>query len=160
MHEMGHKLGLDDSYAAKDRDNLMYGYLTVGERRIPSKGQAANATPNQSVAAHFLSLVPSVESGRQEAEGRRQEPGVQPQSGAMFIAPASHNDSQLRRSEIESTNIALLRSAGSELGALLYKHSVPTGLQLHHATKAAIRGQRSEVRRSNHAHNAKLEIRN
>src|SRR5207244_1061116 len=60
MHEMGHKLGLDDSYAEKDRDNLMYGYLTVGERRIPSKGQAASATPNQSVAAHFLSLVPSV----------------------------------------------------------------------------------------------------
>src|SRR5207253_3828015 len=28
MHEMGHKLGLDDSYAETDRDNLMYGYLT------------------------------------------------------------------------------------------------------------------------------------
>src|SRR5207247_1429283 len=62
MHEMGHKLGLDDLYAEQDRDNLMYGYLTVGERRIPSKGQAASATPNQSVAAHFLSLVPSVET--------------------------------------------------------------------------------------------------
>src|SRR5438132_14335905 len=62
MHEMGHKLGLDDSYAAKDRDNLMYGYPTVGERRIPSKGQAATATPNQSVEAHFLSLVPSDET--------------------------------------------------------------------------------------------------
>jgi len=62
MHEMGHKLGLEDSYSANDRDNLMYDYLTVGERRIPSKGQAASATPNHSVAAHFLSLVPSVET--------------------------------------------------------------------------------------------------
>src|SRR5438270_9989841 len=40
----------------------MHGYLTVGERRIPSKGQAASATPNHSVAAHFLSLLPSVET--------------------------------------------------------------------------------------------------
>src|SRR5207302_7669975 len=62
MHEMGHKLGLDDSYAEQDRDNLMYGYLTVGERRIPSKGQAASASPNQFVAAHFLSLVQSVDT--------------------------------------------------------------------------------------------------
>jgi len=59
-HEMGHKLGLDDSYAEKDRDNLMYGYLTVGERRIPSKGQAASATPSQYAAAHFLSLPPDL----------------------------------------------------------------------------------------------------
>ena len=62
MHEMGHKLGLDDSYLEKDRDNLMYGYLTVGERRIPSRGQAANANANQFQGAHFLSLLPSVET--------------------------------------------------------------------------------------------------
>jgi len=42
-HELGHKLGLDDSYSSKDRDNLMYGYLTVGERRLPASGQALNS---------------------------------------------------------------------------------------------------------------------
>src|SRR5439155_24391647 len=62
MHEMGHKLGLDDSYAETDRDNLMYGYLTVGERRIPSRGQAITATPGQFASAHFLSLMPSEET--------------------------------------------------------------------------------------------------
>jgi CSLREA domain-containing protein len=62
MHEMGHKLGLDDSYAKKDRDNLMYGYLTVGERRIPSRGQAATATPSQYASTHFLSLMPGDET--------------------------------------------------------------------------------------------------
>jgi hypothetical protein len=35
MHEMGHHLGLPDSYAAHSRDTLMYGYLTQGERRMP-----------------------------------------------------------------------------------------------------------------------------
>src|ERR1051326_2395832 len=58
-HEMGHKLGLDDSYAPKDRDDLMYGYLTVGERRWPLKGQAATPKSNTSATSHFLALEPS-----------------------------------------------------------------------------------------------------
>ena len=71
-HEMGHKLGLGDLYTEKDRDSLMYGYLTVGERRLPAKGQAANAIPSQSAKAHFLGLMSSDESRRQEAGGSRQ----------------------------------------------------------------------------------------
>jgi uncharacterized repeat protein (TIGR01451 family) len=55
-HEMGHKLGLGDSYAAKDRDSLMYGYLTVGERRLPAPGQAKVARPGALKGSHFLSL--------------------------------------------------------------------------------------------------------
>ena len=37
MHEMGHALGLSDSYLEQDRDSLMYGYLTKGERRFRPK---------------------------------------------------------------------------------------------------------------------------
>lgn len=56
MHEMGHALGLDDTYAEQDRDNLMYGFLTKGERRLPVKGQATGATPGSlNNSAHFLS---------------------------------------------------------------------------------------------------------
>ncbi|HVQ38436.1 MAG TPA: LamG-like jellyroll fold domain-containing protein, partial [Pyrinomonadaceae bacterium] len=55
-HEIGHKLGLTDSYAEKDRDNLMYGYLTVGERRLPAKSQASSAEPGTLNGSHFLSL--------------------------------------------------------------------------------------------------------
>jgi CSLREA domain-containing protein len=58
MHEMGHKLGLGDSYSQKDRENLMYGYLTVGERRLPSNGQAPVAA-GASSQSHFLALEPS-----------------------------------------------------------------------------------------------------
>jgi hypothetical protein len=49
MHEMGHALGLEDTYAEQDRDSVMYGFLTKGERRVPSRGQGsfANQTPSQ-----------------------------------------------------------------------------------------------------------------
>jgi hypothetical protein len=56
MHEMGHAIGLSDSYAEKDRDSLMYGFLTKGERRLPSKGQAIGAVPGSVAGTHFLGL--------------------------------------------------------------------------------------------------------
>ncbi len=45
MHELGHVLGVDDHYDPANRDSLMYGYATVGERRLPVAGQADGATP-------------------------------------------------------------------------------------------------------------------
>ena len=54
MHEMGHALGLSDSYLEQDRDSLMYGYLTKGERRLPAKDQARGATPHAGGEMHFL----------------------------------------------------------------------------------------------------------
>ncbi|HKP03564.1 MAG TPA: putative Ig domain-containing protein, partial [Chthoniobacterales bacterium] len=55
MHEMGHALGLPDSYDVKDRENVMYGFLTSGERRLPANGQAIGAVPGSlSGAPHFL----------------------------------------------------------------------------------------------------------
>ncbi len=55
-HEIGHKLGLNDSYAQKDRNGLMYGYLTVGERRLPASGEA-KAARKGSPSTHFLTLA-------------------------------------------------------------------------------------------------------
>ncbi|MDZ4709100.1 MAG: Ig-like domain-containing protein [Saprospiraceae bacterium] len=43
LHEMGHSLGLTDTYDLKDRDNIMYGYLSNGERRIPAVIDAATS---------------------------------------------------------------------------------------------------------------------
>ena len=43
MHELGHALGLADSYSFIDRDNLMYGLLVPGERRLPTEAQAKDA---------------------------------------------------------------------------------------------------------------------
>ena len=70
-HEMGHRLGLNDIYAEKDRDNLMYGYLTAGERRMPASGQAKYANLNKGGGSHFLSLG-SAERDRRH-DGRSNE---------------------------------------------------------------------------------------
>ena len=43
MHEMGHALGLDDSYAAADRGDLMFGALVTGERRLPGSADVVRA---------------------------------------------------------------------------------------------------------------------
>jgi len=54
MHEMGHILGLGDSYSAADRESLLYGYATVGERRLPATGQADGAVPGSIDHEEFL----------------------------------------------------------------------------------------------------------
>jgi hypothetical protein len=54
LHEMGHSLGLNDTYSLMDRNNIMYGHLTKGERRLPAQGQAHGATPFASNVTHFL----------------------------------------------------------------------------------------------------------
>src|SRR5207253_2019856 len=64
--------------------------------------------------------------------------GVEPQSGAMFIARDAQNDPQLRRSEMFSsseTNVALLRSAGNNSGRPFYKYDIPTGLRQNHVQR-------------------------
>src|SRR6266700_1384724 len=58
MHELGHRVGLPDTYALLTRDDLMYGYLVKGERRLPRQDQARNANPDSVSAMHFLSLLP------------------------------------------------------------------------------------------------------
>jgi len=60
MHEMGHTLGLADSYRLRDRNSIMYGHLTKGERRLPAAGQAKGATPFATDTTHFLSGAISI----------------------------------------------------------------------------------------------------
>lgn len=54
LHEMGHAAGLTDAYEARSRDNLMHGYLTVGERRLPVRGQAVGAIPGTIQRTQFV----------------------------------------------------------------------------------------------------------
>jgi hypothetical protein len=44
MHEMGHELGLDDSTAAGDANDLMYINLVDGERRLPDAADIVQAS--------------------------------------------------------------------------------------------------------------------
>jgi hypothetical protein len=52
MHEIGHVLGLGDTYALGDRDELMFGDLVTGERRLPDAADAAAAfQPTETIRA-------------------------------------------------------------------------------------------------------------
>ncbi|HEX8679984.1 MAG TPA: putative Ig domain-containing protein, partial [Chthoniobacterales bacterium] len=54
MHEIGHALGLADTYEESDRANVMFGILPIGERRLPAHGQALSAKPGSLAGPHFL----------------------------------------------------------------------------------------------------------
>ncbi len=43
VHELGHQIGLVDDYHSGDGVDAMYGYMDVGERRLPAPGDAARA---------------------------------------------------------------------------------------------------------------------
>ena len=57
MHEMGHALGLDDHYEAGARDDLMFGYLFAGERRLPGMGEADGAVAGSITSEAFAGSV-------------------------------------------------------------------------------------------------------
>jgi len=46
MHEMGHALGLPDYKDAAHRNDIMYGYLERGERRLPAMDEVKGVVPN------------------------------------------------------------------------------------------------------------------
>jgi|GEM_PF-2319857 len=43
-HELGHQIGLADSYEAGERDELMYGTVSAGERRLPGSDDHESAS--------------------------------------------------------------------------------------------------------------------
>ncbi len=54
LHELGHAAGLADLTEDRFRNNLMYGSLTTGERRVPAPGQAAGALPGAIRRTQFV----------------------------------------------------------------------------------------------------------
>ena len=58
VHELGHQLGLDDSYNGTDAANLMYGFIHQGERRLPGLHQADGATPHLAAGGLDFAIGP------------------------------------------------------------------------------------------------------
>src|SRR5205085_389854 len=64
MHEMGHPLGFADTYDPRDRDSIMYGWLTVGERRAPAKGQAMDPGGVSDGSRRLSEAIPPVSADK------------------------------------------------------------------------------------------------
>jgi hypothetical protein len=59
MHELGHQIGLSDITAAGEADELMYGTINAGERRLPGSDDAAqggNAPVNGGLALNEITI--------------------------------------------------------------------------------------------------------
>ncbi len=54
LHELGHAVGLTDHYDLERQDDVMFGYLTLGERRAPRTAQAQGAVPSGSEEIAFI----------------------------------------------------------------------------------------------------------
>jgi len=67
-HEMGHRLGLDDSYAEQDRDNIMYGYLTGWRAKTAGARPGFRHTNFRKIVDAFS--VAGIRSGQQSAGQR------------------------------------------------------------------------------------------
>ncbi|MBY0283700.1 MAG: cadherin-like domain-containing protein [Sphingomonas sp.] len=53
LHELGHAIGLEDTYLSTNSSNLLYGYINPGERRLPAAGQANGAVPGSVTGEAF-----------------------------------------------------------------------------------------------------------
>ncbi|MFL6844992.1 MAG: Ig-like domain-containing protein [Allosphingosinicella sp.] len=62
MHELGHQIGLSDDYNRNDASDLMYGYVNIGERRLPHHGESTGAVPG-SVDHEAFALSPVLIAG-------------------------------------------------------------------------------------------------
>jgi hypothetical protein len=62
MHELGHQIGLDDNFDTAAADDLMFGFLGAGERRMPDATDAAVAN-----AAAAPAVVQPVAAGHDVA---------------------------------------------------------------------------------------------
>jgi hypothetical protein len=63
MHEMGHALGVSDTYFAGENCSIMYGLLSEGVRRLPVSGQAEGAVAGSVSGTHFLATTVNLSIG-------------------------------------------------------------------------------------------------
>lgn len=76
MHELGHQVGLDDHHDDGAADALMYGFLDVGERRLPELDHL-DALAAASDPAPSAGLTGWVVGSAPEAEPAPEAPGVE-----------------------------------------------------------------------------------
>ncbi|HZF95999.1 MAG TPA: Ig-like domain-containing protein [Allosphingosinicella sp.] len=65
-HELGHQIGLVDTYAPGETDELMFGTVGAGERRLPGSDDAASASGTAVAGAFAISPISlgTIEAGQ------------------------------------------------------------------------------------------------
>ena len=115
MHEMGHALGLEDSYAAGDRDDLMYGWLFIGERRLPGAGEADGAVAGSITSEEFLGVARSdigvLPAGKTVTI--QWQATIDPQTNQLIVNPVNtgHGHGRPTRSASPTTNTNTVTTA-------------------------------------------------
>ena len=114
LHEMGHALGLPDTYRLQDRNDIMYGQLTKGERRLPAKDEAKGAVPFAGNASHFLSgalnpitigTLPAGKSVIITYQVQLENP-ITPNSTSQISSQATVHSTTASFSDVTSTDVA------------------------------------------------------
>ena len=86
-HEMGHELGLPDSMAPADANDLMYISLADGERRLPDAADVAHTSP--STFQQTAPSAPPTDTGLAQAA---EAAYAQAKGGAPIVAGSAGND--------------------------------------------------------------------
>ena len=73
LHEQGHILGLADN--AEPGADLMYGILSLGERRLPWESQAEGAFPGMLIGNHYMEGAPITATKTDTTAGTPAFPG-------------------------------------------------------------------------------------
>ncbi|HEY0026260.1 MAG TPA: Ig-like domain-containing protein [Allosphingosinicella sp.] len=59
-HELGHQIGLNDLTVPGERDELMYGSIAVGERRLPGADDASGAAPGAAPVSADITVATGI----------------------------------------------------------------------------------------------------
>ena len=121
MHELGHQLGLGDSYDAADRADLMFGQITTGERRLPGAHEADNAVAGSIEHEEFavgplaIGTLPTGKSVTITFDAT-----VDPQSDKLITNPVNQGSVTTSDQGSTTTNIVTTALDTLVLGNLVY----------------------------------------
>ena len=109
MHEMGHALGLEDTYALADRGDIMYGYLSAGYRRLVDDGRADGAVVGAVTSEEFIGApisIGTLPSGQQVVI--EWQATVDEQTGQFVIDPVNFGTVSGSNFAAEDTNSVVI----------------------------------------------------
>jgi methionine-rich copper-binding protein CopC len=119
IHELGHEIGLPDSYLMLNQNSVMYGYLVKGERRLPFQGQAVGAEHSALDGTHFLT---GPTTSRKIAKTAKAQPVAPAQTGQAASQTFSNHAGIKAKLQLATKSlpvVAALMPAGETVSATI-----------------------------------------